>query len=121
MEGREVFKFASTKMPESVAIALKTNHLSPAEPPKGGTPNLHSAGARGREDVVVAGDDQVGQFVQFVQRFLGLVEVVAVGKNLAREKVGGGGDGVAGDDRGACRLGDQQAGLARPVGKPRID
>jgi len=31
MEGRDVFKFASLKMPESVAIALKTNHLTPAD------------------------------------------------------------------------------------------
>jgi 3-oxoacyl-[acyl-carrier-protein] synthase-3 len=31
MEGREVFKFASTKMPESVAIALTSNHLTPAD------------------------------------------------------------------------------------------
>jgi len=31
MEGREVFKFASTKMPESVAIALKSNRLSPTD------------------------------------------------------------------------------------------
>jgi len=31
MEGRDVFKFASTKMPESVAIALKRNRLSPAD------------------------------------------------------------------------------------------
>src|SRR5262245_43622440 len=31
MEGREVFKFASVKMPESVAIALKTNRLTPAD------------------------------------------------------------------------------------------
>ena len=31
MEGRDVFKFASTKMPESVGIALKTNRLSPAD------------------------------------------------------------------------------------------
>jgi 3-oxoacyl-[acyl-carrier-protein] synthase-3 len=31
MEGREVFKFASIKMPESVAIALKTNGVAPAD------------------------------------------------------------------------------------------
>lgn len=31
MEGREVFKFASMKMPESVAIALKANRLTPAD------------------------------------------------------------------------------------------
>lgn len=31
MEGREVFKFASLKMPESVAIALKANRLTPAD------------------------------------------------------------------------------------------
>jgi len=31
MEGREVFKFASTKMPESVAIALESNRLSPTD------------------------------------------------------------------------------------------
>ena len=31
MEGREVFKFASVKMPESVAIALQANHLKPAD------------------------------------------------------------------------------------------
>jgi len=31
MEGRDVFKFASVKMPESVAIALKTNGFSPAD------------------------------------------------------------------------------------------
>jgi 3-oxoacyl-[acyl-carrier-protein] synthase-3 len=31
MEGREVFKFASVKMPESVAIALKANQLTPAD------------------------------------------------------------------------------------------
>ena len=31
MEGREVFKFASIKMPESVAIALQANGLSPAD------------------------------------------------------------------------------------------
>src|SRR6266576_5904381 len=31
MEGRDVFKFASIKMPESVAIALKTNRLTPAD------------------------------------------------------------------------------------------
>jgi 3-oxoacyl-[acyl-carrier-protein] synthase-3 len=31
MEGREVFKFASVKMPESVAIALKANGLTPAD------------------------------------------------------------------------------------------
>jgi 3-oxoacyl-[acyl-carrier-protein] synthase-3 len=31
MEGREVFKFASVKMPESVAIALKANSLTPAD------------------------------------------------------------------------------------------
>src|SRR6266849_4471571 len=31
MEGRDVFKFASLKMPESVAIALKTNRLTPAD------------------------------------------------------------------------------------------
>ncbi len=31
MEGRDVFKFASLKMPESVAIALTTNHLTPAD------------------------------------------------------------------------------------------
>ena len=31
MEGRDVFKFASTKMPESVAIALQRNRLSPAD------------------------------------------------------------------------------------------
>lgn len=31
MEGREVFKFASMKMPESVALALDTNHLTPAD------------------------------------------------------------------------------------------
>ena len=31
MEGREVFKFASVKMPESVNIALKFNHLTPAD------------------------------------------------------------------------------------------
>ena len=31
MEGREVFKFASVKMPESVAIALKTNGFTPAD------------------------------------------------------------------------------------------
>jgi 3-oxoacyl-[acyl-carrier-protein] synthase III len=31
MEGREVFKFASTKMPEAVALALETNHLTPAD------------------------------------------------------------------------------------------
>src|SRR6058998_3094013 len=31
MEGREVFKFASVKMPESVAIALKANRLTPAD------------------------------------------------------------------------------------------
>jgi len=31
MEGREVFKYASVKMPESVAIALKTNGLTPTD------------------------------------------------------------------------------------------
>ncbi len=31
MEGRDVFKFASLKMPESVAIALAANHLTPAD------------------------------------------------------------------------------------------
>src|SRR3989449_10364335 len=31
MEGRDVFKIASLKMPESVAIALKTNRLTPAD------------------------------------------------------------------------------------------
>ena len=31
MEGREVFKFASVKMPESVAIALKTNGFTPTD------------------------------------------------------------------------------------------
>src|SRR5436190_2112199 len=31
MEGRDVFKFASVKMPESVAIALKANGLAPAD------------------------------------------------------------------------------------------
>lgn len=31
MEGREVFKFASVKMPESVGVALKANHLTPAD------------------------------------------------------------------------------------------
>ena len=31
MEGRDVFKFASVKMPESVAIALKANRLTPAD------------------------------------------------------------------------------------------
>lgn len=31
MEGREVFKFASVKMPESIAIALQTNHFTPAD------------------------------------------------------------------------------------------
>ncbi len=31
MEGRDVFKFASVKMPESVQLALKTNHLSTAD------------------------------------------------------------------------------------------
>ncbi|HLZ46852.1 MAG TPA: beta-ketoacyl-ACP synthase III [Gemmatimonadales bacterium] len=31
MEGRDVFKFASIKMPESVAIALKTNRLTSAD------------------------------------------------------------------------------------------
>ena len=31
MEGREVFKFASVKMPESVDIALKANDLTPAD------------------------------------------------------------------------------------------
>src|SRR6266699_2116799 len=31
MEGRDVFKFASLKMPESIAIALKTNRLTPAD------------------------------------------------------------------------------------------
>src|SRR6266568_3456810 len=30
-DGRDVFKFASLKMPESVAIALKTNRLTPAD------------------------------------------------------------------------------------------
>jgi 3-oxoacyl-[acyl-carrier-protein] synthase-3 len=31
MEGREVFKFASVKMPESVQLALQTNHLTIAD------------------------------------------------------------------------------------------
>jgi 3-oxoacyl-[acyl-carrier-protein] synthase-3 len=31
MEGREVFKFASVKMPESVAIALRANGVAPAD------------------------------------------------------------------------------------------
>jgi 3-oxoacyl-[acyl-carrier-protein] synthase-3 len=31
MEGRDVFKFASVKMPESVAIALKVNGFTPAD------------------------------------------------------------------------------------------
>lgn len=31
MEGREVFKFASVKMPESVALALRANQLTPAD------------------------------------------------------------------------------------------
>jgi 3-oxoacyl-[acyl-carrier-protein] synthase-3 len=31
MEGREVFKFASVKMPESVQIALKANDVQTAE------------------------------------------------------------------------------------------
>ena len=31
MEGREVFKFASVKMPESVAVALKANGFTPAD------------------------------------------------------------------------------------------
>jgi 3-oxoacyl-[acyl-carrier-protein] synthase-3 len=31
MEGRDVFKFASVKMPESIAIALKSNGLTPAD------------------------------------------------------------------------------------------
>ena len=31
MEGREVFKFASVKMPESIAIALQTNHFTPGD------------------------------------------------------------------------------------------
>ncbi|MGH7569633.1 MAG: 3-oxoacyl-ACP synthase III family protein [Gemmatimonadales bacterium] len=31
MEGREVFKFASVKMPEAVALALKTNGFAPAD------------------------------------------------------------------------------------------
>jgi 3-oxoacyl-[acyl-carrier-protein] synthase-3 len=31
MEGRDVFKFASVKMPESVAIALKANGFTPAD------------------------------------------------------------------------------------------
>ena len=31
MEGREVFKFASVKMPESIAIALEANHFTPAD------------------------------------------------------------------------------------------
>ncbi len=31
MEGREVFKFASVKMPESIAIALKANGFTPAD------------------------------------------------------------------------------------------
>ena len=31
MEGREVFKFASVKMPESIAIALQTNRFTPAD------------------------------------------------------------------------------------------
>jgi len=31
MEGREVFKFASVKMPESVAVALQANRLQPGD------------------------------------------------------------------------------------------
>jgi len=31
MEGREVFKFASVKMPESIAVALEANGLTPAD------------------------------------------------------------------------------------------
>ena len=31
MDGRDVFKFASLKMPESVAIALAANRLTPAD------------------------------------------------------------------------------------------
>ena len=31
MEGREVFRFASVKMPESIAVALKANGLSPGD------------------------------------------------------------------------------------------
>src|SRR5438132_2413299 len=31
MEGREVFKFASVKMPESITVALEANGLTPAD------------------------------------------------------------------------------------------
>ncbi len=82
---------------------------------------VSAADARGEEDVVVAGDDEVGDFVHFGEGLLGAFEVVAVGKNLSGGEVGGGGDGIAGDDGGADGLGDEQAGLAGGVAEERVE
>ena len=82
---------------------------------------VSAADARGEEDVVVAGDDEVGDFVHFGEGLLGAFEIVAVGEDLAGEEVAGGGDGVAGDDGGACGFADEEAALAGGVAGERVE
>src|ERR1035437_8114369 len=79
-----------------------------------------ACGTRRQEKVVVAGNDDVGDFKHFEKRFLGLRKIPAVGENLAGEEMGTGGNGVAGDQRGAGGLADEQSTLAGGVSGQRI-
>lgn len=63
----------------------------------------------------MGGDDQVGDFVDFAEGFLGLLDVEGVGEDLAGEEMVLGGDGVAGDQEGGGGEGDQQATIAGGV------
>lgn len=78
-------------------------------------------GTAGDEKVVVAGDDDVGDFIEFGKGFFGLFQIPAIGKNLACGKMGGGGDGIAGNNGGESGFADDQATLAGRVTGERVD
>lgn len=60
----------------------------------------------------MAGDDDVGDVVNFLEGFLGGGEIEGVGEDLAGEEMVLSGDGVAGDEDGHGGLGEEQAAAA---------
>src|SRR6266566_5628176 len=75
----------------------------------------HPGAARVHEHVVVAGDNEVGDLVDFSEGFLRGLDVVGVGEDLAGQEMVLGWDGVACDHDGGGGELDQEAAVSGGV------
>ena len=78
----------------------------------------HALCSRIQEQVVVTGDDQVGDLIHLPHRFLRLLDVLRIRKDLTRQEVIQRCHGVSGNQQGGQRRGNEQpAGAGRVSGQ----